>query len=252
MAEVPALTVVNVRRLCLVKPAIPTPTQTMFLSNVDLLWLPVNNVQNLVFYKISPLVDYNSLIEGLKKSLSSVLVYFYPLAGRLKIGESSRMEVNCNDEGVEFTEASINILFRDLERDGFQRKLFFQNLVHEVDPSENKNSCRPLLSIQVTAFEEGGICIGTTLHHVIADGNSFWHFMTSWAECSRGIPISKDPQHARAVLKRGKTNPSVSYKAHEIQSNGISGAKIFKFLGDDLEHLEMPVCGNEEKTRREP
>ncbi|GLJ34176.1 hypothetical protein SUGI_0686980 [Cryptomeria japonica] len=215
----------------------------MFLSNLDLFWLPINNVQRLFFYTQSPLNDYSSLIQGMKRSLSSVLVYFYPLAGRLKKGESGRMEVDCNDEGAEFREASINIPFKDIEKDGFCRKSFFPKLVHDINLSVNENYSRPLLLIQVTAFEEGGICIGTTFHHVIADGNSFWHFLTSWAECSRGLPLVKPPQHSRTIFKRDNKSPlSISYKAHEIISHGITGAKIFKFVPDNSQSDNIKTC----------
>ncbi|XP_059064282.1 BAHD acyltransferase DCR-like [Cryptomeria japonica] len=61
-----------------------------------------------------------------------------------------------------------------------------------------------------------------------------WKFvLASWAECSRGIPISKPPQHARTVFKRDNQSPSVSYKAHDVISNGISGAKVFKFVSEN-------------------
>ncbi|GLJ34174.1 hypothetical protein SUGI_0686930 [Cryptomeria japonica] len=250
MAEKEPEAIVNVGRTYLVKPAIQTPTQTMFLSNLDLAWLPFNNVQRLFFYAQSPLNEHSSLIQGMKRSLSSVLVHFYPLAGRLKKGESGRTEVDCNDEGVEFSEASINIPFQDLEKDGFRRKPFFPKLVHEVNLSEDENFSIPLLLIQITEFEGGGICIGTTLHHVIVDGNSFWHFMTSWAECGRGVPLAKPPQHSRTVCKRDDKSPlSVSYKAHEIISQGITGAKIFKFVPDNplSDHMKTSGSGNVEK-----
>ncbi|GLJ34164.1 hypothetical protein SUGI_0686820 [Cryptomeria japonica] len=196
MAEI----VVKVRGTSvIVRPAIRTPAQTMFLSNLDLCWLPINNVQRLFFYTHPPLNEYSSLIQGMKKSLSSVLVHFYPLAGRLKKGESGRTEIDCNDEGVEFREASINIPFKDLEKDGFKRKPFFPKLVHEINLFAEENHNRSLLSIQ----------------------------------CSRGIPISKPPQHARTVFKPDNQSPSVYYKAHEVISNGISGAKVFKFVSEN-------------------
>ncbi|XP_057835024.2 hydroxycinnamoyltransferase [Cryptomeria japonica] len=250
MAENEPEAVVKVGRTSVVKPAIQTPTQTMFLSNLDFSWLPFNNVQRLFFYTQSPLNDYSSLIQGMRESLSSILVYFYPLAGRLKKGESGRMEVDCNDEGVEFMEASINIPFQDLEKDGFRRKPFFPKLVQEVNLSEDENYSRPLLLIQITEFEGGGICIGTTLHHVIADGNSFWHFMTSWAECSRGLPLAKPPQHSRTVFKRDDKSPlSISYKVHEIISQGITGAKIFKFVPDNPQSDHIEICGSDNVER---
>ncbi|GLJ43005.1 hypothetical protein SUGI_0892540 [Cryptomeria japonica] len=246
---------VKVQRISSVAPVIPTERHPMFLANIDLLWLPVNNVQRILFYRIPPENQYPSIVESLKKSLSSVLVYFYPLAGRLDKGESGRLEVDYNDEGVEFVEASIDIPFSFLERDGFQYMPFFQDLVPKVnplqdlvpkvDPLQDHNCPRSFLSVQVTSFEEGGICIGTTLHHVIADGNSCWHFMKSWAECSRGLPVSNPPLHCRTVFKLENKKPiPISYKPHDVVINGIPGAQIYKFLPDDLQQ-------NSEKTSAE-
>ncbi|XP_059064292.1 phenolic glucoside malonyltransferase 1-like [Cryptomeria japonica] len=102
----------------------------------------------------------------------------------------------------------------------------------------------------VTTFEGGGMCIGTTLHHAMADGNSFWHFMTSWAECSRGITIAKPPQLDRTVVRRGKKNPlSISYKAYEIVSNEMTGAKVFKLVAEVPEHLKQSGSGYMEKPK---
>ncbi|XP_057833148.2 hydroxycinnamoyltransferase [Cryptomeria japonica] len=236
---------VKVHTISTVAPTIPTERHSMFLSNLDLLWLPINNVQRILFYTISPENQYSSIVESLKKSLSSVLVYFYPLAGRLDKGESGRPEIDCNDAGVEFLEASIDMPFSSLERDGFQYKPFFQNLVPKVHPLQDHNCSTPFLSVQVTSFEEGGICIGTTLHHVIADGNSCWHFMKSWAECSRGLPVSNPPLHCRTVFKLENKKPiPISYKPHDVVINGIPGAQIYKFLPDDLQQ-------NSEKTSAE-
>ncbi|GLJ34181.1 hypothetical protein SUGI_0687040 [Cryptomeria japonica] len=94
------------------------------------------------------------------------------------------------------------------------------------------------------------MCIGTTLHHAMADGNSFWHFMTSWAECSRGITIAKPPQLDRTVVRRGKKNPlSISYKAYEIVSNEMTGAKVFKLVAEVPEHLKQSGSGYMEKPK---
>eukprot|EP00249_Psilotum_nudum_P021366 c28085_g3_i1 orf=708-1838(-) len=53
---------------------------------------------------------------------------------------------------------------------------------------------------QVTRFVGGGIAIGCAQSHVIADGHSFWHFMNSWSECARDVPISLPPLHMRTAL----------------------------------------------------
>lgn len=140
----------HVAKISAVASALPTKTHSIFLSDLDLMWLPVNNVQRLLFYTIPPLAEYSSLLHTLKNSLSAVLVHFYPLAGRLRKGEEGRVEVHCNDEGVEFIEASANITFDDLEKEGFEHKPFFENLVRMAHLSVDEGFSKPLLSVQVS------------------------------------------------------------------------------------------------------
>lgn len=235
---------IELLRVSAVVPASPSVKRRMFLSNLDLFWIPTNNVQRLLFYKTSfPENEFAKLVETLKRSLSLVLVDFYPLAGRLDIKEkeqSGRPEVECNDAGVEFIEASIDMAFQDMENEDFRYKSFFKKLTPTLDAHHSFNHesyDAPLLSIQVTYFRGGGgICVGTTLHHVIADGNSFWQFMKCWAERSRGFPISKNiPEHMRTVFKRDYTNiPNISWRTEEVVTDRIKGAQIFKYFLDDL------------------
>lgn len=102
----------------------------------------------------------------------------------------------------------------------------------------------------MTSFRGGGICVGASIHHVVADGSSFWYFMNCWAECSRGSPISKKPDHGRTIFKREeKINcemPNISFKAEEVVSDDIEGAQIFKFIREDIpiknvgSHFQIP------------
>jgi hypothetical protein len=140
-------------RVSAVVPAIPTVKQRMFLSNLDLFWIPINPVQRILFYKTSPENEFSTLVEMLKRSLSLVLVDFYPLAGRLDIkggDQSDRPEVDCKDGGVEFIEASIDMAFQDMEDEDFQYKIFFKQLVPtHSDGLQNESYDAQLLSIQV-------------------------------------------------------------------------------------------------------
>eukprot|EP00253_Pinus_taeda_P008477 PITA_08477 len=242
---------VKVLRVSSVVPAIPTIKRHMFLSSIDLAYISFNN-QRVMFYKIDEEeMDFSTITEKLKRSLSLVLVDFYPFAGRLDIKgeESGRPEIDCNDRGVEFVEASIGMAFEELEKEEFRHKSFFKELVrnHDCDTSENGTYDGRLLSIQVTAFLGGGICIGTHFHHVIADGSSFWHFMKCWAERSRGLPISSKPEHMREIFKREEkicALPNVSYRAEEVVTDCIKEAQIFKFVREDslpLNHSEINV-----------
>lgn len=231
-----------------VAPLIPTVRHRMFLSSLDIFWITNNNIRYLFFYKTRGLEEFSTIVETLKGSLSSVLVDFYPFAGRLDIqaGDSSRPEVDCNDGSVKFVEASIDVTFQELEKDDFQHKRFFEQLAVMNESSYDA----PLLTIQVTAFLGGGICIGTTDHHAIADANSFWYFMKCWADRSKGLPISKKPEHKRTVFKRDKKNyalPMICSKVQEVVTDRVKGAQILKFLSDDSlpVTLESPMQGNE-------
>lgn len=243
----------NVRllRVSSVVPAIPTLKHRMFLSSLDLFFISQKN-QRVMFYKIDEQeMDFCTIAENLKRSLSLVLVDFYPFAGRLdiKAEESGRPEIDCNDGGVEFVEASIDMAFAELEKEEFRHKSLFKELVrnHDRDTSENGTYDGPLLSIQVTAFLGGGICIGINFHHVIADGSSFWHFMKCWSECSRGLPISNKAEHMREIFKRDENIcalPNVSWRAEEVVTDCIKEAQIFKFVRDDslpVNHSEINV-----------
>lgn len=230
---------VKVATVSTVSPAIPTVKHRMFLSNIDLALRSVKNMEMILFYETA--LEFSTIVETLKRSLSLVLVDFYPFAGRFDMneGESGRPELDCNDSGVEFVEASIDMAFQDAEKDDFQHKNFFKELVRR----RQQNYDVPLLSIQVTGFLGGGICIGANFHHAVADGNAFWHFMNSWAECSRGLPISKEPQHTRMVFQGEKESnyakPNIS-RINKEQIDSIKKAQVFRCTWDELLPIEYP------------
>lgn len=66
-------------------PTIPTLKHHMFLSSFDVFFISTKN-QRVMFYKIDEHeMDFSTIAENLKRSLSLVLVYFYPFAGPLNI-----------------------------------------------------------------------------------------------------------------------------------------------------------------------
>eukprot|EP00253_Pinus_taeda_P030859 PITA_30859 len=249
----------KVCRVSTVVPAIPTVRHRMFLSIFDLYSVASNNMRFLLFYKPTASTtekEFCVIVENLKRSLSLVLVDFYPFAGRLQLKgrESGRPEIDCNDGGVDFVEASTDMTFQDVETNDFQHTNFFQQLV----PTRNQNYEAPLLSIQcktdisrlvqVTGFLGGGICVGIRLHHVIADGKSFSHFMECWAEQSRGIPVSKRPRHMRTVFKREKQN-HISLTSKQVLTHLSKEAHVSSFSRDNL--LPVKYAGSTRNASEE-
>lgn len=100
----------------LIPPSSSTPNETLYLSNLDDQKFLRFSIKYLYLFKKSVSIDI------LKKSLSRILVDYYPLAGRLRKSrqddedDDHKLEVECNGEGAVFVEA-----FMDLCADEFLR-----------------------------------------------------------------------------------------------------------------------------------
>ena len=91
----------------LIGPKAPTPKHSLYLSNLDDQQFLRFSIKYLYVYDKSAVVSSDTL----RKSLSRVLVDYYPLAGRLRTtaGDDQKLEVDCNGEGALFAEAFMNI-----------------------------------------------------------------------------------------------------------------------------------------------
>ncbi|KAL5073160.1 hypothetical protein RYX36_012144 [Vicia faba] len=205
--------------------------------DLQFLYTP-SNKKGLLYHH--PLVA--NQIQQLKHSLSSVLEFFQPLAGRLKITEHRdniiSCSVICNNAGVLFIHAAVkNICVVDI-----LEPIYVPSIVSLFFPfigvSNYEGTSQPLLAIQVTELVDG-IFIGCTVNHVVVDGDSLWHFINSWAEISRNSchrQLSKLP-----MLERWFPNDiqhsiqfSFTMEAQKIHSDGSSFSP-----SDDDEELNI-------------
>ncbi|KAL5714107.1 hypothetical protein ACHQM5_016112 [Ranunculus cassubicifolius] len=179
-------------------------TQIIHLTPWDLNLLPVQYIQKgLLFLKPQnhqAESDDKDVINHLKISFARTLDFFFPFAGRLATQKykdgSISFYVDCNDSGAKLVHATAPIRVSDL-----LDPLFIPPIVYELFPIKdaiNYDGMQlPLLSIQVT-FLIDGIFLGITMNHMLCDGSSFWHFMNSWSEISRGSHnISRNPVFER-------------------------------------------------------
>lgn len=93
----------------LVAPLTPTPTHSLYLSNLD--------DQKFLRFSIKYLYLFRKSVSPdlLKYSLSRLLVHYYPLAGRLRASsdDDQKLEILCNGEGCVFAEASMDFTAED-------------------------------------------------------------------------------------------------------------------------------------------
>ena len=134
----------------MVKPAENTPRRRLWLSTLDMLSSSRHNVV-VYFYRFNrSSTSNNNFFDAilLKEALSKVLVPFYPMAGRFRLDDSGRIEIDCNEEGVLFVVAETDSVLDELGDFAPTPKL--RALVPIVDYSGGISSY-PFLLLQVTS-----------------------------------------------------------------------------------------------------
>ncbi|XP_050269787.1 spermidine coumaroyl-CoA acyltransferase-like [Quercus robur] len=169
----------------LVKPAKPTSSCVLSLSGID-------NKPNLehigqTVYVYRSNVDVSNQADParvIREALSKALVYYYPLAGKLKKNSDGKLQINCTADGVPFLVATSNCDLSSLHYlDGVDVEVTRQ-FVYDV-PSEGDSGCHPLV-LQVTKFSCGGFIIGMGMSHSVCDGFSAGQFLQALAELASG------------------------------------------------------------------
>ncbi|KAK8644174.1 hypothetical protein V6N13_123489 [Hibiscus sabdariffa] len=171
------------------------------LNSWDIRHLHIGYIQKGLVFAM-PMQDKDTLIRHLKTSLSTALHHFPLLAGRLATTQHEDDDtvsffVDCNDAGALFIHAAADgVTVSDIIK-----PVYVPSVVHSCFPLNGlhnyKGITNPLLGVQVTDLVDG-IFIGCSINHVAADGTSFWHFLNSWSEISKGsINLSKPPVFQR-------------------------------------------------------
>ncbi|KAG6676106.1 hypothetical protein I3842_15G136500 [Carya illinoinensis] len=169
-----------------IKPSSPTPQhlRNHNLSFIDQL-APNMYIPIILFYhaKSGQDIDHVERSSQLKKSLEQTLNRFYPLAGTIKEDNF----VDCNDNGVEFSEALAGGQLSDVLQQ-FDTEILNQFLPFEANTNGIGLGSRTevLLAIQYNIFDCGGVAIGVCVSHRIADGTSATTFLNAWSAASRG------------------------------------------------------------------
>ncbi|VVB11121.1 unnamed protein product [Arabis nemorensis] len=175
-----------------VKPSKHTHCETLTLSTLD------SDLLNEVMYATIYVFKANEKnlkdpVALLRKALSELLVYYYPLSGKLMRRESDRkLKLVCLGEGVPFEVATASLSLSSLNYIENLDEQVALRLVPEIEIDYDNNVCYHPLALQVTKFACGGFTIGTALTHAVCDGYGVAQII-----------------HALTELAGGKTEPSV-------------------------------------------
>ncbi|KAK9749375.1 hypothetical protein RND81_02G121600 [Saponaria officinalis] len=191
----------RIKQSIMVKPSQKTPSKILPLSKLDMIVRAPKTHTNIFYIYDHPPSSkspppYTTVVETLKTALSKILVPFYPLAGRLQLNQNrDEYEINCNAVGALFVEAETNLTIKDLG--DFQPSAELrQLLILECDYTRDL-SLIPLLMVQVTRFKCGGVGLGYTPHHHVADGTAHIDFFAKYLRLAAGLNLSVPPVHDR-------------------------------------------------------
>ncbi|KAK7372950.1 hypothetical protein VNO80_06341 [Phaseolus coccineus] len=169
-------------RISTVVPATPRGEEhpDWHLSSMDLL-LKLHYIRALYFF-INHAAQGLSIYD-LKKPMFPLLDHVTHLSGRIRISESGRPFIKCNDAGVRIAESHCHLTLREW---------FHQNgssLHHALFPDHVLGpdlGFSPLVFVKFTWFKCGGISVGLSWSHVLGDAFSAFNFITKWSRVLAG------------------------------------------------------------------
>ncbi|XP_022850978.1 omega-hydroxypalmitate O-feruloyl transferase-like [Olea europaea var. sylvestris] len=248
---------VSVKWREVVAAVLPVPEQLLPMSNLDLLLPPLDVGIFFCYKKSSNHTEQNlspeSMVSNIKKALAQTLVSFYPFAGEIVKNHLGEPELLCSNAGVDFVHAHADIELKELD-------------LHRPDVSVHGKlvpvKIRGVLSVQVTELKGGGLVIGCTFDHQVADAHSANMFMTAWAEISQSKPTTHHPffrrsllaprlppQHDKLIDKMYVMLSSIPPPPKEIEvSNDHLLSRIYYMKAEEIERLQFQASYN--GTRR--
>ncbi|KAM6600604.1 hypothetical protein CsatA_020213 [Cannabis sativa] len=165
---------------------------------------PMTYVSLVIFYRTPLLHNSNSNLTYLKNSLSETLNLFYPLSGKTK----DNLYVDDFDTGVTYMEAEVSCSMAEFFKLG-QTDLLnelvpfppLRNEVVEASPKKEVLNIPHVIGFQVNVFDCGGIALGTSFSHKVADAGTMSHFLKAWATISSRHHSASSDQDASRFLR---------------------------------------------------
>ncbi|KAM3397397.1 hypothetical protein P3S68_000909 [Capsicum galapagoense] len=160
----------------------------------------------------------------IKDALSKTLVFYYPLAGRLIEGPNGKLMVNCNGEGILFTEAYADV---ELEMLGESIKPpcpYLEDLLYNVPGSDRIIHC-PLMLIQITRFTTcGRFAVAVRVNHIMVDAFGlvlFLNAVSDFVTCKASTVPFIMPVWQWEILN-ARTPPRITCKNREFEEKAES------------------------------
>ncbi|XVF42785.1 hypothetical protein PTKIN_Ptkin01aG0392800 [Pterospermum kingtungense] len=216
----------------LVAPAKPTPREYKLLSDIDDHDGVRCQIPNIQFYRHDPSMQGKDPARVIREALARTLVFYYPLAGRIREGPNRKLMVDCTGEGVLFIEADADVTL-DQFGDPLQPPFpCWKELLYDV-PGSSGVLNRPLLHVQVTRLRCGGFIFAFRFNHTMCDAAGQSQFMSTVGEMARGRLAPSIPPVWERHLLAARDPPRVTCK-HPAYDNAYDEIGETTVPYDDL------------------
>ncbi|XP_020157389.3 acyl transferase 1 [Aegilops tauschii subsp. strangulata] len=211
----------------LLPPARTTPRETKALSDLD-------DQRTLRYYEtVIGFFRSNDLagrpddpVKAIRAALREGLVYYYPIAGRLREDGAGRLVVDCTAEGVVFVEAYVDARLEEFGEPLLPPYPCVEELLCHVGDTRAVVG-KPLLFMQVTRLKCGGFVLGFHICHNLADGFGMAQFIKAVSDIARGeaAPTILPVWERELLTSRGLLPPvNRLYPVHQPPVNGSGSA----------------------------
>ncbi|KAM0008532.1 putative transferase [Helianthus debilis subsp. tardiflorus] len=197
-----------------------------------------HTVHIIYYYRTSPFSKqgrYAMDLDNVRIALSDLLSKYPRMTGRLFRDVDGKWEVRYNDAGVRMFKATVGTTVDEWLRSADESDE--RNLtVWEDMPDGNPTSWSPF-QIQISEFEGGGLAIGISFPHLLADPTSAVLFHKSWTDAERGDPtghhppiLTLPPLHNRPPpTTTENTSTTIKYLQKNSKLSPISSTKMATF-----------------------
>ncbi|KAK3120499.1 hypothetical protein QOZ80_9AG0688710 [Eleusine coracana subsp. coracana] len=219
---------ITVQSSKVVKPAYgacspPTETKSIPLSVFDT--VTYNNHVSGIYYFHPP------VLPNAEMGLAEAMAVYREWAGRLGTDVNGNRAILLNDAGAWFVEAIADVALSSIDP--------LEPLPELLSLCPSGNNREELMLVQVTLFTCGSFTVGTTAHHVVADGLGRCSFMLAWGEAARGIAIDPVLLHDRVSVFAPRNPPRVQFEHRGVEfkpRNEVSNIKTSESNGNVAVH----------------
>ncbi|KAK1411873.1 hypothetical protein QVD17_32690 [Tagetes erecta] len=238
----------------LISSATPTPRELKLLSDIDdqegLRYLnPL--VQ---FYRMNPKMGKRNPASVIREALAKLLVFYYPLAGRIKEGPGRKLMVDCTNEGALYVEAEAHVTLEQFGKTIRPPFPCIENLFCDV-PGSGGIVGSPLVQIQVTCLLCGGFIVALKINHTMCDGEGAQQFLMALGEMAQGALVPSVLPVWKRELLYARNSPHVTFphlEYDDVLDNGHNhviaieemSLKSFFFGRAEMLALRRLVSGN--------